>query len=361
MSFKKFILLCCFLALSFQKIQGCTGIIQKAENGDWVYSRTMEFGVDMMSFDLFFIPRGLYYDPPSWLKQPSAAWTTKYAYVGFGPFGLPSLVDGLNEKGLAAGAFFFPGWAQYQKVDSKEQSKAVSNIDFVSWVLGNFSTVAEAREALKNTKVVGIVFEPWKMVPPIHYIVTDKTGDRIVVEYVDGNQRIYDAPIGTITNAPTYDWHSLNARNYIGLKALNNPSIAINGKQLAQFSQGSGAIGLPGDFTSPSRFIRASFLNQVVLAKKDGQEQVERAFKILNQFDIPKGAVRAMDKGKEKYEETQWTSASDLSNSRYYFHTNTSRMIRFIDLKSLDLDAKEIKSISVDTPETFVDITSSIR
>jgi choloylglycine hydrolase len=135
-------------------------------------------------------------------------------------------------------------------------------------------------------------------------------------------------------------------------------SVKINGTELSQFGQGSGAIGLPGDFTPPSRFIRAGFLNQVVVRAKDQLANVKRAFKILNQFDIPKGAVREKQgDGKENMEETQWTSAADLLGLKYYYHTTLDRQIRSVDLKKFDFNQKEIKSLKINQPEEIADMT----
>lgn len=331
----------------------CTGILQKSESSDWVLARTLEFGANHLSFDLLFVPRNVDH-------STNRPWKNRYAYVGFNPFNMPVVVDGINEKGLASGGFYFPGWAEFQKLDPNSPKTVVTNIEFVSWLLGNFATVQEIRDALTNTTVIGAELPAWGFVPPIHYFVADSTGDRLVIEYVKGELHTYDTPIGTITNAPTYDWHMTNVRNYIGLRALNDPSITIDGVQLSQLGQGSGAIGLPGDFTPPSRFIRASFLNQVTLSGKNALEQVERAFKILNQFDIPKGSVAAKDStGNLEYEETLWTSASDLSGKRYYFHTAANREIMEINLGELNLDGKDRQSISLNQPEQINNLSAS--
>lgn len=354
----KCLLCCALLSFTFQQICACTGIVRKAENGDWVYARTLEFGADLLTFNLTLVPREIDYSAQMSDDKQGMKWTTKYGHVGFSPFGLSLLADGINEKGLACGAFYLPGWAKYEETDSPQSSKTISNLDFVSWVLGNFTTVEEVIEALKQVKVTGVVLKEWGIVPPLHYMVVDQNGNQIVVEYVDGKQNIYKQPLSTITNSPGYDWHMTNARNYIGLRTLNEPSIKIDGSELSSFGQGSGARGLPGDFTPPSRFIRAGFLRQVVVPGKNGLEEIKIAFKILNQFDIPRGAVREVSNGKTIYEETQWTSASDLASRRYFFHTYASRVIRSVDLKKLDLNSKEIKSIAVDTPESIVEISS---
>jgi len=359
--FWKIVLICVVAFFGMDRAIACTGIAQKAENGDWVFARTMEFGADLISFDLLFVPRGIAYSSEISTNQTGSKWTTKYGHVGFNPFGMPILADGLNEKGLACGAFYFPGWAEYEQIPSQNNPKAISNLDFVSWVLGNFATVSEVQDALKETKVVGVQFAAWGFIPPLHYFLVDQTGEKAVVEYVGGQLKIYNPALGTITNSPDYEWHTVNARNYIGLRALNDPTIKISGHEFSQFGQGSGAIGLPGDFSPPSRFIRAAFLNTVVLKGKDGPEQVDRAFKILNQFDIPKGAIKGVNKGKEFYDTTQWTSAADLSNTQYFFHTANNREIRSVSIKNLDLDAKSIKSLTVNTPEVIKDLSASLK
>jgi choloylglycine hydrolase len=361
MSFWKTIFFSALAIVAIEKSDACTGIVHEAVNGDVVYARTLEFGEDLVSFSLLFMPREMSQTAQSNPNGPQAAiWNNRYAFIGFNPFGLPVLADGLNEKGLACGAFYFPGWAEYQQASNNE-SAPISNLDVVGWILGNFATVDEVVSALKNTTVIGFNYQPWGIIPPLHYIIVDKNGNKVVIEYIKGILNLHEATLGTITNSPNYDWHVTNARNYIGLGSLNKPSIEISGKELSAFGQGSGAIGLPGDFTPPSRFIRATFLNQVVLSEKDGLAEVERSFKILNQFDIPKGAVKEMTNGKPSYEETQWTSASDLAHLRYYYHTAKSGVIRFVDLKNLDLNGKEMKSMSIDTAEPFVDVSSNLK
>jgi choloylglycine hydrolase len=161
---------------------------------------------------------------------------------------MPLVADGLNEKELACGAFYFPGWADYEQ-PSKFSTAVISNLDLVSWALGNYATVDELLEALKTTQVIGFIYKPWGIIPPLHYIVVDSTGHQAILEYVKGHLNVYETTIGTITNSPPYDWHLVNARNYIGLQALNRPAVKIEGKELAAFGQGSGSIGLPGDFT----------------------------------------------------------------------------------------------------------------
>jgi len=341
--------------------QACTGIRLKTKDGDTVFARTMEFGAEMVSFDLIAVPRAYTYKGHTPSQAPGMAWKAQYAHAGFGPFGMPMVADGLNEKGLACGAFFFPGYAKYETVTEVDYPQTISCLDLTAWILSTCATVAEVRERLPKIHVCGAVLDAWGIIPPLHYVVTDDTGDSIVIEYVEGKLSIYDNKIGVITNSPTYDWHLTNLRNYIGLKAVNDPAISINSMKLEQFGQGSGAIGLPGDFTPPSRFVRAAFLVQETYPAKDTDDGIAAAFRILNQFDIPQGAVRNVQGNKVVADTTQWTSATDLKNRRYYFHTYNNRMVRMVDLNKLDLNAPAVKSLNVQGPGKIEDISAELK
>ena len=138
--------------------------------------------------------------------------------MGFSPFGMDLLLDGINEKGLACGGFFLPGYAQYQNEDPSGRIPSLSCLDLVSWVLGTCATVEEVRRRLPELRVVGAPLAAWNAVPPLHYFVADPTGDVLVVEYLEGNLVLHDGSVGVITNSPDYRWHLTNLRNYIGLR-----------------------------------------------------------------------------------------------------------------------------------------------
>ena len=133
-----------------------------------------------------------------------------------------------------------------------------------------------------------------------------------------------DDPLGVITNSPAFDWHMTNLRNYVNFSMTNVPSVQLGPVKLEPFGQGSGMLGLPGDFTPPSRFVRAVAFSQSVFPSKTGDDAVLEAFHILNQFDIPKGAAREHEKdehGNILADYTAWTAASDLKAKQYYFRT----------------------------------------
>lgn len=349
----------CWIA-SISPTDACTGIRIKAKDGAIIAGRTMEFAADLRS-NIIVVPRATEFIGTAPGNKPGLRCKSKYGSVGANGFDLPAIVDGLNEKGLEIGIFYFPGYAKYQEVKEGDLGKAIAPWEVPLYLLGNCANVEEAIEAVRKIRVGEAVQKDFGYVPPCHYIINDASGRCVVLEYVDGEPKIHDNPLGVITNSPTFDWHVTNLRNYVNLTVNNVPPIDLAGIKLAGFGQGSGMLGLPGDFTPPSRFIRAVAFTQSALPVATAREGVLQAFHILNQFDIPKGAARGMENGKEVADYTLWTSVSDLKNLRYHLRTFDDSRIRMVDLKKVDLDAKEIRTISMAGEETIEDLSSKAR
>jgi choloylglycine hydrolase len=191
--------------------------------------------------------------------------------------------------------------------------------------------------------------------------VTDARRQCVVLEYVGGQLHVHANPLGVMANSPTFDWHVTNLRNYVNLSVTNVPPIDVANIKLVGFGQGSGMLGLPGDFTPPSRFVRAVAFSQSALPVASAEEGVLQAFHLLNQFDIPKGTARGVENGKTVADYTLWTSASDLTNLRYYFRTFQNSRIRMVDLKKLDLDAAELRTISMAGREAIEDLSGQAK
>jgi choloylglycine hydrolase len=150
-----------------------------------------------------------------------------------------------------------------------------------------------------------------------------------------------------------------NLRNYVNLSATNVPPLGLGGVTLAQFGQGSGLRGLPGDFTPPSRFVRAVAFSQSAVQSDTAEEAVLQAFHILNNFDIPYGAVRDTEGGQMHAEYTTWTSASDLKNLRWYFRTYGDQSIHSVDLpKALAAAQGKIKVIKMESQQPIDDVST---
>lgn len=327
-----------FLAASIA--MGCTGVCLQAQDGSIVYARTLEFGYDLQS-QVLFLPRGHQTVGTTASGNPGLAWKSRYAAVGLNAYDKNVFADGVNEQGLAAGIFYLPGYAGYQKVTPNDEAQSMAPWELVTWMLTNFATVEEIKAALPSIKVAAVPYGSKSDVPPLHYTAHDASGGSLVIEYVDGELHTYDNPIGVITNSPTFDWHITNLRNYIKLSDANVASIEVDGVTLAPFGQGSGLLGLPGDFTPPSRFVRAVALSHYAEPGKDGEATVKAAFHILDSFDIPLGVVRPDADSGVPLEYTQWTCASDLKNRKFYFHTYDDRQVRTVSLSEFNLDATE--------------------
>ncbi len=332
----------------------CTGIRLKAKDGAVVYGRTMEFGFPLQSRAII-IPRHFDLQGQSTQGRRGMAWKTKYAAVGMNAISLDRLVDGVNEKGLAAGIYYMPGYAGYQTISPKDDARALAPWEPVTWLLTTCATVAEARAAIETARVVEATAPELNIVPPVHYVVHDKQGQSLVIEYVRGELHLHDNPLGVMTNAPEFSWHMTNLHNYVNLRAMNSAPVKIDGVSLQPFGQGSGLFGLPGDFTSPSRFVRAALFGAVALEGRDGPEAIGQLFHLLDNFDIPLGSVEQGEGDAKVLESTEWTTASDLKNSVFYFHTFENRRVQRIDLKAADLDSDRIVKFPMRSSQDFED------
>ncbi len=334
--------------------RACTGIRLQAKDGAIVYARTLEFNDNLASTPVV-IPRHFHLHGTANSGKAGLNWETRYAATGMNALGQPVIIDGVNEKGLAGGIFYLPGYAKYQTAAEGEESISLGSWELVTWILTNFATVDEVRAALPGVRVTDVPFEG--QVFPVHYVVHDAAGKSLVIEYLDGNLSLTDNPIGVITNAPDFGWHLTNLNNYINLTADNAAPEKVEGVTLRQLGQGSGMHGLPGDYTPPSRFVRAAALSHTAFPGDNGEDTVHQAFHVLNGFDIPRGTIRGVENGQPSFDHTQWTSASDTKNLIFYFHTDDNRRVRHVDLKECNLDAKRILVIPRHAAEDSQDLT----
>jgi choloylglycine hydrolase len=348
------------MGVSAQPAAACTGIRLKPLDGSVIVGRTLEFAADLQS-NVIVIPRGFQQVGTAPGDKPGLRWKAKYGAAGANAFGQPVIADGLNEKGLAAAIFYFPGYAKYQEAKEEDAGRTIAPWELPTHLLCTCANVEEAVEAARKLRVVKVVQKEMGFAPPCHYILSDGAGQCRVLEYVDGELKIHDNPLGVITNSPTFDWHITNLRNYVNLTINNVPPVDIAGIKLGGLGQGSGMLGLPGDFTPPSRFIRAVAFSQSALPVASAREGVLQAFHILNQFDIPKGAARGVEGQKQVADYTLWTSVSDLTNHRYYFRTFSNSRIRMVDLNELNLDATAIKTISMAGEEVIEDLSGQAK
>ncbi len=355
-------IICITAFISQTTSNACTGIQLQTKDGTYVSGRTLEFGISF-DIDLIVVPRNYEFTGQTSLG-PGKKWKTKYASVGAILGGNEVILDGINEKGLSVGSFYFPDFAEYSVTTPENQSISMSSSDIVQWIVSQFATVDEVRAAIENNEVaISPVLTPGfpPQVQPFHFIVYDKQGKSLVIEPLKGKLVLYDNPTGAMANSPTFDWHLTNLRNYIALNPNNIPPVSIFGKEFKALGQGSGMLGLPGDFTPPSRFVRATVFSATAIPAETAEEGIQQVFHILNNFDIPVGVARETHDGVIHSDYTMLTVARDAKNIRYYYHTYDDMTIKMIDLTKLDLNAKSIKKISAKSKQPVIDVTNDLK
>jgi len=348
-------------------VNACTGIRLLAKDGSAVYGRTMEWGTFDLNSRVAIIPRGYEFTGLTPDGYNGKKWKSKYGIVGLDLLGKDLLADGMNEKGLATGLFYHPGFASYMKYDMSQANNSITAVDIVSFILSQFATIDEVRSGMESVRVVPVVEEAIGIPVQGHWMVTEPSGKSIVIEYLDKELRIFDNPLGVITNSPSYDWHMTNLRNYINLSAVALPTKKIEDLDFAPLGGGSGMIGLPGDFTPPSRFVRAVAWTQTARSLEKSDEAIYELFRILDNFNVPLGAAEGSDSEQTNLKgmrsATIWTSGWDLTQKVLYFHTQHNRRARQVTLNKIDFTGEEIAHIALDDKkeQDIKDITLNAR
>jgi choloylglycine hydrolase len=330
------------LSLALQSgVLACTSFVLMATDGTPVYGRTMEWGTFDLNSRVVIIPREHKFAGHTPDGKPGISWQAKYGAVGLDALEKDMLTDGINEKGLIIGVLYLPGFTEFQQYDPENSDRAMGAEDLASYILTRFATVDEVRESLKMISVVPIPEPALGGIPaPLHFLVVDQTAETITVQYIDGEPVIFDNPLRVLTNAPTFDWHMTNLRNYINLSAVALPTKNIEDLDFGPIGAGSGFLGLPGDYTPPSRFIRAVAYTQTARETPDGPETVYEAFRILDNFNLPLGTAEGPEADPEMLKgmrsSTIWTTVADAGNLVYYYHTQHNRKVRMVDLKRID-------------------------
>ena len=211
-----------FLLALTPAAQACTTLLLKAKDGAVVSGRTLEFGFDIKS-DVIVIPAGTAMKGSLPNGATGISYTTKYGMLGANALGFPVIIDGINERGLFVSDLYFPGYAGYAEATPENAARAMASYEYGNWLLGNFATVDEVRAHLQDVVLVSTPVDALGGPPPLHFIVRDRSGKSLVIEPIEGKLKVYDDPLGVMTNSPTFDWHMTNLRNYLTLSAQNVP------------------------------------------------------------------------------------------------------------------------------------------
>lgn len=261
-----------------------------------------------------------------------------YALIGVAHVeeGYPLYYDAVNEKGLGMAGLNFPVSASYQaQVNGRDN---IAPFELIGWVLGRCAGLSEARRLLERVNLIHEPFSDTLPVTPLHWLVADRSGALVVESTVDG-LHLYDNPVGVLTNEPPFPMQMWNLSQYMGLScqpAINRLAPEVD---LRAVSRGMGAVGLPGDLSSASRFVRAAFVGCNSVCEENEVARVGQFFHILGSVDQPQGCVRLENGALVR---TVYASCCNTDRGIYYYRTYGDSHIRAVDLRREDLDGQTL-------------------
>ena len=312
----------------------CTGIMLKTKDNATVVARTMDWSGAEMNNMYTIVPRG--HNQQSLLPDGTMnglAFRSLYGYAGISVEQPEFMVDGTNEAGLSAGLFYFPNYGKYEPYDEADKDISLADFQVVSWILSRFSTIDQVKAAINDVRIINV--DP--SASTVHWRITEPSGRQVVLEIVNGVPNFYENEIGVLTNSPGFPWHLTNLNTYVNLHPGTAGPTKFGPITLRAFGSGSGLRGLPGDFTPPSRFVRAAFLKTFASEQATAYDAVQQTFHILNNVDVPSGVQFAVGQSPtDMPAATQWTVSTDLQNKIIYYHTMYNRMVRSINMNDID-------------------------
>lgn len=314
----------------------CTALTLTTKDGYHLFGRNMDIE---FSFNqaVTLVPRKFNYKNRATDEEDK----TKYAMIGMGTIidNHPCYAEAMNEKGLSCAGLNFPKYSHWDD-EPMEGKINIPPYDMILWIVGNFESISELRSELENIHLVGKPINENTPLSTLHWIVSDSNGDCIVIENTIEGLKVFDNKVGVLTNSPTFDWHITNLVQYMKVTPTQ-PSEAIWGDaKINPLGQGAGGRGLPGDFSSTSRFVKAAFLRSNAVLGDDELSGIVEFFHILSGVAMIRGSVVTPQNLNDI---TQYTSCMCQEKGIYYYNTYNNNQINAIDMNKEDLDGKEIK------------------
>ncbi len=261
-----------------------------------------------------------------------------YAIIGMATVvnDTPLYYDGANEYGLSMAGLNFPENAYYPPFC--EEKDNVTPFEFIPYILGKCKTVDEAMPLLQNINLVNIPFSVRLPLSPMHWIIADKERS-VVVEPMKDGLHIHENPVGVLTNNPPFNYHLFNLNNYRGLNTHNGENKFSPDIELKNYCEGLGLIGLPGDVSSMSRFVRAVLAKTNSVCDTDGAHSVGQFFHLLSFVEMPRGICKTRS---GEWDITVYSSCINTDKGIYYYTTYSNRQITAVDMHKTDLYSTEI-------------------
>lgn len=308
----------------------CTAATYKTD--DFYFGRTLDYEFSYGD-EVTVTPRHFLFN-----FREMGQMTSHYAMIGMAYIadGCPLYYDAVNEVGLGMAGLNFVGNACYGKSTLGKDN--VAQFEFIPWILSQCDSVSAAKTLLERINITDTPFGSELPVAQLHWIIADKNG-AITVESVKEGIRIYDNPVGVLTNNPPFDEQMFNLNNYMHLSTKSPVNTFAPALGLRTYSRGMGALGLPGDLSSQSRFVRVAFTKMNSVSGTGESESVSQFFHILGSVDQQRGCC---DVGEGKYEITIYTSCCNADKGIYYYTTYENHQITAVDMHREDLDGGEL-------------------
>lgn len=246
----------------------------------------------------------------------------------------PLYYDAVNEKGLCMAGLNFVGNAYYRKIESGKINLA--QFEFIPYILCKCASVKQALKELEKINLANIMYGDGLPSAELHWIIADRE-KAITVEFVKEGLKIYDNTVGILTNNPPFDMQLFNLNNYKGISAKDSNNCFSKNIHLNTYSRGMGGLGLPGDLSSQSRFVRAAFVKLNSVSGNSEVDSVNQFFHILGSVSHPRGACIV---GKNDYEITIYTSCCNADKGIYYYTAYENHRITAVDMNKHNLNGK---------------------
>lgn len=308
----------------------CTAATYKTK--DFYFGRTLDYEFSYGD-EITITPRNF---PLNFREKGTVK--SHYAMIGMAHVAdnTPLYYEAVNEKGLGMAGLNFVGNAVY--FNAAEGRDNIAQFEFIPWILSQCANVGEARKLTEKINLLNTPFSPKLPVSQLHWIIADKDS-AITVESVAEGIKIYENPVGVLTNNPPFDKQLFNLNNYMNLTARSPQNTFAKGLELNRYSRGMGALGLPGDLSSQSRFVRVAFVKMNSVSGSGEKESVSQFFHILNSVDQQRGCCILEE---EKYEITIYTCCCNADKGIYYYTSYDNHQITAVDMSKENLDGTEL-------------------
>ena len=309
----------------------CTAATYKTK--DFYFGRTLDYEFSYGE-EIAVTPRNY----PFVFRHTEKKQEHHYAIIGMAHMagGYPLYYDAVNEKGVGMAGLNFVGNAAYQELTAEKEN--IAGFEFIPWILGQCASVEEVRKVLAKTNLVGTAFAEGMPAASLHWLIADEKEAIVVENMVDG-MHIYENPAGVMTNNPPFEQQMFLLNQYMHLSP-KQPENCFSGEiPLHCYSRGMGALGLPGDLSSTSRFAKVAFTRAHSVSGEDEMESVGQFFHILGSVDQQRGCCEVAE---GKYEITIYTSCCNATRGIYYYTTYTNHQISAVDMHKEDLEQNAV-------------------